>query len=342
MKQGGAVEDRVLLGLNFTPAMVENARRDDRMLFLDMDLTRRCNLRCIYCDRTPDRKSEEGKTELTTDERLRLIHEAHQLGAWTVGFVGAGEPMLDPDIWPILTAVHSLGMVPLVYTSGWDIHDPGIIDRLSGLGVSVMLKYNSPDERRSDRLAGVRGYGSHVKRVLEWLLERGFHTASPTRLGINVVVTDRSEREPFLDLFRWCRQNNVYMHGQSLIPEGKGDREDLVLSRSDALTLLADVARIDADEYGLCYDVVPPIVGGYRCRKVNIGMFVNVFGETWDCNGSGQLLSGSLAPLSEIWRSQRAAAVRARLQEGYCLLRERWWRQSEDGLPEGDDGCPDC
>ena len=329
---GTSAEEHVLCGLNFDPEMVDRARQADQMLVLDMDLTRRCNLRCFYCDRTPDRLGAgPPRRELTGGQRCDLIQQARALGAWAVGLVGAGEPLLDPDFWPIMELINGLGMTALVYTSGWEVRDPATVDRLWRLNASIMLKYNTHDEATADKMAGVQGYGRHSKQVLDWLMERGFNGMTPTRLGINVVVTNvlREERA-FLDLLRWCRRTNVYMHGQSLIPAGRADSEEMTMRRDEVMRLLDRAAQIDAEEFGMHYEVKTPFVGGFRCRKVNVGLFVNAFGEVWDCNGSGRRISDfSRASLADIWRSEDARGIRRPLQDGFCLIRERWWQHKD-------------
>lgn len=34
-----------------------------------------------------------------------------------------------------------------------------------------------------------------------------------------------------------------------------------------------------------------PMAGGYKCRQVNVGLFVNLYGEVYDCNGLGRILA---------------------------------------------------
>ena len=72
-----------------------------------------------------------------------------------------------------------------------------------------------------------------------------------------------------------------------------------------------------------------PMAGGYRCRQVNIGMFVNLFGEVYDCNGLGRFIGHVRnTSLADIWNAKFARHIREKDQNGFCLLRERVWRAS--------------
>ncbi len=72
-------------------------------LLVQMVLTRRCNLKCGYCNEF-DRESPPVPTR---DLRLQL-DRAHALGALAVELTG-GEPLLHPDIFEILAHATRLG-----------------------------------------------------------------------------------------------------------------------------------------------------------------------------------------------------------------------------------------
>lgn len=40
------IHKKIVHGLNFTPQMLEDAIKENKMLVLDMDFTTSCNLRC--------------------------------------------------------------------------------------------------------------------------------------------------------------------------------------------------------------------------------------------------------------------------------------------------------
>jgi MoaA/NifB/PqqE/SkfB family radical SAM enzyme len=69
--------------------------RHNRLLTLDLETSRACNLRCIYCYANSGRKREN---ELSLTELRGVVDQAIRLGARVVTVIGGGEPLLYPRI----------------------------------------------------------------------------------------------------------------------------------------------------------------------------------------------------------------------------------------------------
>lgn len=322
------IENLWARGTDYDEKLVAQARATGQMLHLDMDFTGDCQLKCFYCDRTPDRHSKvPNRVELSTEARKDIIRQAKELGATTIEFPGAGEPMIDPGFWDVIEFIHANDMVPVVFTSGYHLNREAI-EQLYHLGATIFIKHNSENPHIQDKMVGVKGYGKIANEALQMLVERGFGQTIPTRIAIDMVVTPHFQNlEEIGEIFRWCRDNNVHNYIMTLIPEGMADQKQLLFEKNRANELIEFLASIDRHEYGLDYVPSRPMGGGYRCRQVNVGLFVNLFGEVYDCNGLGRLL-GHLRrdSLADIWRSKFADAVRKPIQDGFCLLRERQWQ----------------
>jgi MoaA/NifB/PqqE/SkfB family radical SAM enzyme len=322
------IENLWAKGTDYCAKTVAEATSTGRMLHLDMDFTGECKLSCFYCDRTPDRYSDvPNRVELTTEERIDIIRQAKELGATTVEFPGAGEPMIDPGFWEVIEYIHDNGMTPVIFTSGYHLNDL-TIDRLYELGATIFVKHNSDDPRVQDKMVGVKGYGEIATRALHKMVERGFADTIPTRLAIDMVVTPKfQDLDGIGTIFRWCRDHNVHSYIMTLIPEGMADHKQVLFEKRRADELIEFMARIDREEYGIDYVPSRPMGGGYRCRQVNVGLFVNLFGEVYDCNGLGRLLGHlRVNSLADVWHSTFAQRVRGPDQDGFCLLRERQWQ----------------
>jgi MoaA/NifB/PqqE/SkfB family radical SAM enzyme len=322
------IEDLWARGTDYSRDVVAAARAGNRMLHLDLDLTGECKLKCFYCDRTPDRYSDVvNRIELTTQERKDIITQARALGAQTVEFPGAGEPMIDDGFWEVVEHIHALGMTTVLFTSGYHL-DEATIDRLYDLDVTVFIKHNSDDPRVADKMVGVKGYGEIADKALQLLVDRGFNATIPTRMAVDVVVTPHfQDLEQIASIFRWTRDNNVHSYIMTLIPEGMADHKTVLFEKQRAQELVEMMARIDREEYGLEYKPSRPMGGGYRCRQVNVGMFVNLFGEVYDCNGLGRLIGHlRVDSVADVWNSKFAESIRRPDQNGFCLVRERQWQ----------------
>lgn len=317
-------------GTDYSSDVVDYARKNNLMLHLDLDLTGHCKLKCFYCDRTPDRYNDvPDRVELTTQDRIDLIIQAQKLGATTVEFPGAGEPMLDNGFWEVVEKIHELGMIAVIFTSGYHL-DYFSVNRLYELGATVFIKHNSKDTAVQDKMVGVRGYGEKATKALKLLIERGFNSIIPTRLAIDMVVTPQfNESEEFTEVVeahRWCRLNNIHNYITTLIPEGRADRAAMLLERERSNQMIEAVRKVDEEEFGLTYKPSRPMSGGYKCRQVNVGLFVNLFGEVYDCNGLGRFLGHTRCDkLEDIWNAKFAKFIRKPIQDGFCILRERVW-----------------
>lgn len=237
--------------------------------------------------------------------------------------------MIDQGFWDVVAGVHGHGMTPVIFTSGYHLDRPAV-DRLFQLGATIFIKHNSSNTKIQDKMVGLAGYGEKANAALQYLLEKGFNQSVPTRVAVDMVVTPQfNELKDFdevVRLHRWCRRNNVHNYIVTLIPEGRADKTAMLLQRERANIMIEAVRKVDENEFGLCYDPSRPMAGGYRFRQVNVGLFVNLFGEVYDWNGLGRFLGHVRCDsLQTIWNAKFAKHIRAPIQDGFCLLRERVW-----------------
>lgn len=79
----------------------------------ELDVTYRCDCRCMMCERWKDPRKEG----LTLDEYRRLAGIFRELGVYQVSIAG-GEPLLRRDIFPIIAGFAGYGMSVNVCTNG--------------------------------------------------------------------------------------------------------------------------------------------------------------------------------------------------------------------------------
>lgn len=331
-------------GWDFTRAEIADAIRQHRMLNPAMELgSNVCVWNCAFCfTEHPDSPIKRRlSNEMTLDERLSLVDQAADLGARTINWVGAGEPSLDPHFWTILERMRERDVTPIVYTEGTlRLSDRASIRRLYECGATVVLKVNSLWNHAYQNSI-VRGAGRNPKadeytrrrnEVLEFLLEAGFANSEPTRLAFDTIITRQNIHE-IPALHRYAREHNIFVLFVNYLPSGRSaDGVSDAVTRAEQVSVFEDLARIDADEYGLFHASKFPYAGGVPCSIRGTGLFVKITGKTYDCPGEMVTLGDvRVEPLAEVW--DRARPI-SRAFNGGCAPREEFWRQHGQGADE--------
>ena len=126
-----------------------------RPLWLLAELTYRCPLQCRYCSNPVDfaRRSEE----LTTDEWIKVLREARQLGAMQLGFSG-GEPLLRPDLEDLIREARTLGYYSNLITSGVGM-DEDRVARFKRAGLDhIQVSFQASSEDLNNFLGGTASF----------------------------------------------------------------------------------------------------------------------------------------------------------------------------------------
>src|SRR5437867_3781401 len=79
------------------------------------EITHRCPLHCVYCSNPLELK--RAADELRTEEWVRVLEEAHALGAVQLHFSG-GEPLARRDVEQLVRRAHDLEFYTNLITSG--------------------------------------------------------------------------------------------------------------------------------------------------------------------------------------------------------------------------------
>ena len=319
----------VIKGLNLTNGELVQAEKNNKMLLIDIETSNKCNLNCKYCFRDIYGTKEALKKELSLKERLSLIKQAKELGCETIKIPGAGEPFADKNLWPMIEYANSLGMWVIVFTNG-SLIDKETARRISGMDVSLIVKGNSFDEEKEDKMVGVKGYAAKRNKAFQYLIEAGMNKTKPTRLGRDLVVTKINIDEVY-DALRWCRKNDVFPLFRPLMPIGAAAKlKDWMLDRKETIKMYEKARQIDISEFGLEYNFTLPYMGGVWCRQLHYAIFVNILGEAYACTGSRKLLSNfRKQKLADIWNSSRPKEIRNTPYES-CPLRESYWDGKKD------------
>jgi pyrroloquinoline quinone biosynthesis protein E len=273
------------------------------------ELTHRCPLQCPYCSNPLE--LDRASTELGTEEWLRVLGEAAELGCMQVHFSG-GEPTARRDLERLVKGAASCTLYSNLITSGV-LLDEARIARLVEAGLEhVQISFQDCEAESANRIAGFAGHRKKLEvaaqiRAAGLPLTTNFvvHRQNIERIGamIELAASLGAQRAEIahVQYYGWALRNRA-----ALIPT----RDQL--ERATA-TVEAARARLTG---ALVIDYVVPdyyakrpkaCMGGWGQRFLNI----TPSGKVLPCHAA-ESIEGLIfdnvrdRPLSDIWQHSEA------------------------------------
>ncbi len=306
-------------------------------LYVNIDATHRCNLHCPYCRWHSPLLAEPFldktiKRDLAPDLFRRLCADLSGKGTQTLQFVGAGEPLLHPHIYDLITTAKSFGLGVLLYSNGLRLNAStvrSLIDaRLDLLRVSLGDASAERFEQRHPQVAPgafqqiLDGLGqlSRLKK------DRGLDTP-----GLELTVPiDRhilTEMDAIIDIAASTGCNGLFfsvvldfgeeaLKAFCLTPEEVDEVCRALPQKRKRLDQLSIRDNIDA--VLLRYRIGRKVWGRVACYAPWYFSFIRSDGKVTACQ-RGQVPVGDLrqSRFEEIWN-----------QEAYRSFRRRMWTDS--------------
>lgn len=286
--------------------------------------TKRCNLRCRYCNIW---KEGEIKNELDTKTWEKFLDDLHDwVGDTHVGVTG-GEPLLRRDIFDILEYMKKLGFNISLTTNGILLNKEiiGKLLPLEPFNINISLDSLNPEEH--DFFRGVSSFKKTYQNILH-LKEELNKNKSATKLVVETALTKKNISN-INKLVDFCMENYLKIHFGNIVanltidykgdfkseseykPE-KEDREKIIrgfnyLNRIQEKT---NMIVNSSSELNL-------IKGYYLGKKIRFVCVGNVRNLFVDADGSVKLCSytpsvGNIkqSNVKEIWYSKKADDTR--------------------------------
>jgi radical SAM protein with 4Fe4S-binding SPASM domain len=267
-----------IYGAEFSQQEIAEAVRDGRLLSMEMEFNKSCNFRCLYCyasDHTVHRN------ELSKHEFLDLINQAREMGARKIIVLG-GEPMLYPSIIEMLQYIRDLGMDVELFTNGTNMTSE-MARTMYGLGVRVVLKMNTFEEKIQDMLSGRKGAHAQIHEAFKNLKLAGYPSADHF-MGISTVICQQNIDE-LPKMWEWLRDQNIAPYFEMITPQGGAKEHNMLeVDSRQVEELFHRISRIDRKKYGHTWDPKPPLVGG-ECLRHQFSCAVNSEGFVQPCVG---------------------------------------------------------
>jgi radical SAM protein with 4Fe4S-binding SPASM domain len=286
--------------LGFSGEEIAACLAREGLLSLELEFTRRCNLRCTYCYASAGEPLDH---ELPLEAILSVIEQARGLGARRIILLGGGEPLLFPQFEAVVRHAHALGLSQAVFTNGLLLTER-LCRFLFEHGVTVAVKRNSASAAVQDSLAGVQGAAAQIRRGLDLLMEAGYPDAAHP-LCVQTVLC-RPNRDEATEMWVWARERGITPYFEVLTDQGRArEHPQLSLSPGEIQDIFQTLAGIDRDRFGIRWTPRPPIAG-FTCRRHLYSCLVNSQGFVQPCPGV-EVAVGNVRekPLAVILRESR-------------------------------------
>jgi radical SAM protein with 4Fe4S-binding SPASM domain len=144
-----------------------------------VELTLRCNLRCLHCGSTSGRSRRD---ELDAGELVGVMRDLARLGAQDVVLLG-GEPLLHRSFGDLASLCTDLGMTPLLITNGL-LLDEAALDTCRRAGVGrIGISVDAALPAVHDRIRGLDGAHRKAVEAIRRSRDHGFTTTVITTVS---------------------------------------------------------------------------------------------------------------------------------------------------------------
>jgi len=163
---------------------------------IDLELHRRCNLKCWSCSRRSDPNYEKineysKKIEMPKENWLRIIEEARDLDVREWHIAGGGEPMFLPEVtMGVMNFIKKFGMLGIITTNGVLWNSKHIEETVKMGWDRIHFSIDGPDARTHDYLRNVPGtFEKVVKNVKLFEKIKKKYKSDKPMLNMNTVLS---------------------------------------------------------------------------------------------------------------------------------------------------------
>ena len=285
-------------------------------------VTYRCPMRCAMCNiwRNPTSAADEiTAADLRNLPKLKFIN------------LTGGEPFVRDDLGDIVEECYRHAPRIVISTSGW--LSERVIElarRFPDIGIRISLEgLREANDALRGRAGGFdRGLSTLMELQQMGLKDIGFACTASDRNSADMLELYRLSRRLKMEFATAAVHNSFYFHKS----DNRITNQDKVMTD---FCRLAEMQLREADPKSwfrawFNMGLANYVAGGERmlpCEAGTANFFIDPHGEVYPCNGMDALEGpdsmGNIreTPFDEIWSSERAARVRAKVAE----CRSRCW-----------------
>ena len=271
---------------------------------LEIELTKKCNQRCIHC------WNESGKNTFLSNKRLeKIIREFRSFGGQKIKLTG-GEPLQYPDFFEFLDYSKSSGVKNIELTTNGAMIDGDNISDLKNNVSRVNISLHGATKETHNKITQTPNYYKTIEAIRRCQLV-GLDTV------INFTVMDENEIEVEY-LFHLAEEMDSKIRLNLLMQVGYGknlkDISNKLSKLRNQIYALSKKYSVNLERSGLYPSGYNKDIGSskfYGCNTLRSGMYISAEGLVLPCNQSKKPIGNMYeSSIEEIWRSKEAENVR--------------------------------
>ncbi|OGP57590.1 MAG: hypothetical protein A2V67_09185 [Deltaproteobacteria bacterium RBG_13_61_14] len=311
----------------------ELARNQHALLMMDIDLGRKCSLRCPSCFRKSNPVDDYNYPDLKYEQIMAVLEEAKTLGLREIKICGAGEPLEDSRLLPFARDLTAMGLGLSIFTKGHVLGDDNHVTSIYGkygidnavslceeffrFKTSFLVGFQSAHPEIQDKLVGdVKGYTLKRNRALEILADIGFNKTSPTRLAICANPIMSMNYGELFNIYVYARRRNILPVNAALMVSGK-QIDTHFLAANDVSAEEKELFFIRVYRYNLEHGIqskgqmltegISCLVGIHPCNQIAAGVYLTCNGTVIRCPGDSGNPLGNIheQTITEIWEANK-------------------------------------
>lgn len=204
-------------------------------LYIDMGITQTCNIHCQYCYyATPENRTTK---IITTENLIKFLKEASEIGVKAIGFLGDGEPTVHPGCTDAVIAGADAGLDMAISTNGAILKEENLDKFLASL---TYIRFNisaaSPESYGKVMGTAPKMFNQVTKNIKK-CVELKKKLKLKTTIGMQMVLVEECVDQivPYAKLgkelgvdyvqIKQCSEHGSIPHG--IIPKDYNSYEDL-------------------------------------------------------------------------------------------------------------------
>jgi radical SAM protein with 4Fe4S-binding SPASM domain len=237
------------------------------LLSVNWEITRKCNLNCMYCRVSG---GERKKDELSLEQAIAVVDKLAKLKYSHIKLTG-GEPLLKEYFWDLIKYIHNKNMFVSVFTNATLVTDKNI-GLFKKYITSAAVSIDSLDKRQNTLLR--RSQADYVIKNVKKLLDAGVHvvlSSTITRINIDQIPV-------LIELARKLKIKEIKINDFVANGRAENNIDLLALSRP----LRGQVANL-AGTIKQIFNENVNYNKRFMCECSNNDIFINYKGDVYPC-----------------------------------------------------------